>query len=201
MNPFQRGTEVEEAKCPDLGELYLHKTRLNKCQQKTCQMLQLHSVNVTKIDAKRVDMLSMTSTPHWKKAIGFSIRWMLCLSSQESCSPGLWKTENILKVCLQTTELKRETGRLLHAKGAATGEGYIRPGSHGCKIWLFVREVLQFPWILQQNLEAAARSKEKREAARRAASRAAAAEKCAGCSACNVRSRSSSFVFSFLFFF
>ena len=56
----------------------------------------------------------------------------------------------------------------------------IRPGSHGCKIWLFVREALQFPWILQQNLEAAARSEEKREAARRAASRAsraAAAEK------------------------
>ena len=56
----------------------------------------------------------------------------------------------------------------------------LRPGSHGCKIWLFVREALQFPRILQQNLEAAARSEEKREAARRAASRAsraAAAEK------------------------
>ena len=82
----------------------------------------------------------------------------------------------------------------------------LRPGSHGCKIWLFVREALQFPWILQQNLEAAARSEEKREAARRAASRAAAAEKSAGCSACNVRtnvrSRSSGLVFSsFLFSF
>ena len=84
----------------------------------------------------------------------------------------------------------------------------LRPGSHGCKIWLFVREALQFPWILQQNLEAAARSEEKREAARRAASRAsraAATEKSAGCSACNVRrnvrSRSSSFVFSFLLLF
>ena len=56
----------------------------------------------------------------------------------------------------------------------------LRPGSHGCKIWLFVREALQFPWLLQQNLEAAARSAEKREAARRAASHAshaAAAEK------------------------
>ena len=84
----------------------------------------------------------------------------------------------------------------------------LRPGSHGCKIWLFVREALQFPWILQQNLEAAARSEEKREAARRAASRAsraAAAEKSAGCSACNVRrnvrSRWSSFVFFFFSFF
>ena len=80
----------------------------------------------------------------------------------------------------------------------------FRPGSHGCKIWLFVREALQFPWILQQNLEAAARSEEKREAAQRAASRAsraAVAEKSAGCSACNVRSRSSRFVFSFFFFF
>ena len=37
--------------------------------------------------------------------------------------------------------------------------------------------MLQFPWILQQNLEAAARSAEKREAARRAASGAAAAGK------------------------
>ena len=84
----------------------------------------------------------------------------------------------------------------------------VRPGSHGCKIWLFVREALQFPWILQQNLEAAARSEEKREAAGWAASRAspaAAAEKSAGCSACNVRtnvrSRSSSLVFSFCLFF
>ena len=78
----------------------------------------------------------------------------------------------------------------------------LRPGSHGCKI--FEREALQFPWILQQNLEAAARSAEKREAARRAASRAAAAEKSAGCSSCNVRmnvrSRSSGLVFSFFLF-
>ena len=86
------------------------------------------------------------------------------------------------------------------------GQTILRPGSHGCKTWLFVREALQFPWILQQNLEAAARSAEKREAARRAASRAAAAaaEKSAGCSACNVRRNvrsRSSLVFSFFLFF
>ena len=86
----------------------------------------------------------------------------------------------------------------------------IRPGSHGCKIWLFVREALQFPWILQQNLEAAARSEEKREAARRAASRAsraAAAEKkrrlqrlqCE--KECEVEVVKSRFFFSFFFFF
>ena len=39
----------------------------------------------------------------------------------------------------------------------------VRPGSHGCKIWLFAREALQFPWILQQNLEAAARSEKRPE--------------------------------------
>ena len=34
----------------------------------------------------------------------------------------------------------------------------LKKSTHGCKIWLFVREALQFPWILQQNLDAAARS-------------------------------------------
>ena len=74
-----------------------------------------------------------------------------------------------------------------------------------------MREALQFPWpgILQQNLEAAARSEGKREAARRAASRAsraAAAEKkrrlqrlqCE--KECEVEIVKSRFFFSFFFF-
>ena len=64
-------------------------------------------------------MLSMTLN-HWKKAI-VNVMFILL----ESCSSGLWKTENIFMVCLQTAELKRETGRLLHTKGAATGEGLV----------------------------------------------------------------------------
>ena len=47
----------------------------------------------------------------------------------------------------------------------------LRARSHGCKIWLKVGGALQFPWTLQRNLAAAARSAKKREAARRAAFR------------------------------
>ena len=60
---------------------------------------------------------------HWIFS-GYKVNVMFILS--ESCSPGLWKTENIFMVCLQTAELKRETGRhVLHTKGAATGEGLV----------------------------------------------------------------------------
>ena len=55
---------------------------------------------------------------------------MLILS--ESCSLG--KTENIFMVCLQTAELKRETGRLLHTKGAATGEGLPGSDAHHLRV-------------------------------------------------------------------
>ena len=71
-------------------------------------------------------MLRMTLN-HWKKEeshwifSGYKVNVMFILS--ESCSPGQRKTENIFMVCLQTDELKRETGRLLHTKGAATAEG------------------------------------------------------------------------------
>ena len=64
---------------------------------------------------------------HWKKEeghwffSGYKVNVMLILS--ESCSPG----PDIFMVCLQTAELKRETGRL-HTKGSSvTGEGL--PGS------------------------------------------------------------------------
>ena len=59
---------------------------------------------------------------HWIFS-GYQVNVMFILS--ESWSPGLWKTENIFMVCLQTTELKRETGRLLHTKGTAIGEGLV----------------------------------------------------------------------------
>ena len=68
-------------------------------------------------------MLSITLN-HWKKAIGFSPAMVkVIFIFSESCSP--WKTENVFMVCLQTAELKRETGRLLHMKGAATDEGLV----------------------------------------------------------------------------
>ena len=72
-------------------------------------------------------MLSMTLN-HWKEEghwifSGYTVNVIFILS--ESCSPGLWKTENIFMVCLQTAELKRETGAQLHTKGAATGEGLV----------------------------------------------------------------------------
>ena len=37
-------------------------------------------------------------------------------------------------ICLQTAELKRETGRLLHTKGAATGEGLPGSDAHHLRI-------------------------------------------------------------------
>ena len=68
---------------------------------------------------------------HWKKEeghwifSGYKVNVMFILS--ESCSPALWNTENIFMVCVQTAELKRETGGLciLHTKGAATAEGLV----------------------------------------------------------------------------
>ena len=72
---------------------------------------------------------------HWIFS-GYKVNVMFILS--ESCSPGLSKTENIFMVCQQTAdhELKRETGRLLHTKGAAIGEGlvmhYLRVHFYSC---------------------------------------------------------------------
>ena len=34
LNPFQRGIEVEEAKCPDIRKLYLHKTKAKQMSTK-----------------------------------------------------------------------------------------------------------------------------------------------------------------------
>ena len=82
-------------------------------------------------------MLSMTLS-HWKKEEGhwvfssYKVNVMSILS--ESCSPGLWKNENIFMVCLQTAELKRETGRQLHTKGAATGEGIPGSDAHHLRV-------------------------------------------------------------------
>ena len=64
----------------------------------------------------------------------------------------------------RVSQLSRLVTALVRRQAISGSEMPLRPGSHGCKIWLFVREALQFPWILQQNLEAAARSAETGEA-------------------------------------
>ena len=51
---------------------------------------------------------------HWIFS-GYKVNVMFILS--ESCCSGLWINKNIFMVCLQTAELKRETGRLLHGEG------------------------------------------------------------------------------------
>ena len=45
--------------------------------------------------------LELLEEGHWIVS-GYKVNVMFLLS--ESCSPGLWKTENIFMVCLQTSE-------------------------------------------------------------------------------------------------